>query len=429
MKENKLINKFKLLATAIACAVPHAVSAKALARAGADDCSDFSDDIPLAGESLNDAASYDFPEHWRDWWDLGGTSARISAGSLNAREFLYSEDLRFEATSNDSQVSLFFDRGLRQNHWLKSSGTELNLNITPGNSGVPSFSVLMDSDAIKKNADLGLAIGWRQSLVDYSEFFFWSIDHYYNTKETSAARWIKKPFAWGYRFSKPRPESSETPWLQQAQIEIQPKAVYDNPDAGTVCTTSRRSLTLRGKITTHILWNVANFNTEKNVTSKSSAGTATHTKRDSASAAVTWISSPAQSGAGGEYDSVRIEILVDKLERESQAASGLRREAIVSARRHLEAGETGQWFFGIIASRGQQSIGIAEADGAQVIEQAKLQTGFEYQIGRNTKAGRPKGSFRTLANWDLDHLVQDFPYSKRRFRPWDGGLLQFSIYN
>ena len=125
-------------------------------------------------------------------------------------------------------------------------------------------------------------------------------------------------------------------------------------------------------------------------------------------------------------------------DRDTSAKSAFRNETIFYGGRSQIISGNFWMFLGGVGSLGTQHIG----EKLDYIEQLKFQTGLEYrimdrsrdwdaanQMNQRQGAGRLKGSFRTLANWDIDHLVWDFPYRKRGLRPWDGGLLQFSLYN
>ncbi len=395
------------LAGAVANALAFAAwSHPADARVSRTECTGFDGDVPHAGEALNDAASYAWVREWDEQWDRDSDSAaaRISAGSLDARKFLYHEQIRLQAAPRGTALWIFLQREKRETAREYITSNELNLTL-PG--AAFAGSILTDSDSDKKWSDLGLALGRRKSLTDFAEGFIWSVDHYYNVKETSSARWSQKPYSWGFRFASPEQNAT----FAKAEIEIDEPATYEVD--GTSCHFRRRGAHLQGNYRTGFSknpfrWSVEHLKKKKSIESR-------YAERNVNSLDLTW----GPSSNGQNTDTLGIKFNLDQLDRDGGAKSALRREIILyGGRTQIISGNL--WLFlGGVGSLGTQRIG----EDLDSIEQLKFQTGLEYRIAGD------KGSFRTLANWDVDHLVWDFPYRKKGLRPWDGGLLQFSIYN
>ena len=85
-------------------------------RVSRTECAGFFADVPLAGEALNDAASYAWVRDWDQQWneqgdrDSSAAAARISAGSLDARKFLYHEQIRLQAAPQGNALWIFLQR-------------------------------------------------------------------------------------------------------------------------------------------------------------------------------------------------------------------------------------------------------------------------------------------------------------------------------
>ena len=416
-------------------------------RVARTECAGFDGDVPLAAEALNDAASYAWVREWDQQWDQqsdeqldqkadrdsGSAAARISAGSLDARKFLYHEEIRLQAAPKNSALWIFLQRKKRETVNEYKISNELNLTI-PG----PFFSgsLMTDSDSDKKWSDLGLALGRRKSLTDFAEGFIWSVDHYYNVKETSPARWSRRPLSWGFRLGSPIPDAAIT----KAEIEIDEPATYEVD--GSTCHYRSRVAHLRGYYPAGfpltgfsmagfsmatLRWSIDHFQKRKSIDDR-------YAERNADSLDLSWGRVLIEQ----HTDTLGVRFHRDQLDRDSSAKSAFRNETILYGGRSQIISGNFWMFLGGVGSLGTQRIG----EKLDYIEQLKFQTGLEYrimdrsrdwdaanQMNQRQGAGRLKGSFRTLANWDIDHLVWDFPYRKRGLRPWDGGLLQFSLYN
>jgi hypothetical protein len=386
-------------------------SSGAMARVARTECLDFEGDRPLAGEALNDAASYAWTRDWDDRWDVGGNGARMSAGSLNAYKFLYLEQIRFEATPRDSALWLFLQREKRETANEYELSNELDLTFPFDRENNLAASLITDSDSDKKWSDMGLAIGRRKNLVDYAEIFFWSVDHYYNTKELEDARWITKPYSWGLRFS--RPENGLA--LRKLLIEI------DTPSrlrrGSNFCDYAKLALSATGDIGDEWRWGIQHQSKEKSISYEGADVARIDADRAYNRLDLTW----SRIAADRSRWTAGIELHSDILRRSDITVANTREEAVLRADRASDIGNNFRGTLGAVASRGERTVDRGEPGEKETIEQVKFQTGLEYRVG-------DRGAFRTLANWDLDHLVTDFPFKKHQLRPWDGGLLQFSLY-
>jgi hypothetical protein len=391
------------------------------------DCLNLGDELPIPGEALNDTASYMLPGHWeRQWYQHDGAAARFSAGSINTRDFLYSEDLKFSSAPANSSLWIFFERRRMHNKWNSGDTNELALTLP----APATLSLLTDSDAVKKNSDLGIAVGMRRSSIDYAELFLWSIDHFYNAKETSSARWSKKPVAFGARLSAPEGHGPFGNLLQRAHAQIQVRGVHEQKTESRqeeiTCAISGKSLQADGTLSDQLQWHAEWIAREITLEATNASR---NSERMTGMVGVSWSNTKMlHSSRSSLTDSIGFQMAFDDLKREKGAFSARRREIIATFNRSWNNDHVWSWFTGIVGSRGEQKIDDGTNRETAPIEQAKLQTGFEYRNREQNAANTPNGVFRALANWDLDHLSRDFPYQKRAFRPWDGGLLQFSFY-
>lgn len=381
------------------------------ARVSRSECRGLEADMPLAGEALNDAASYAWTRDWEDRWDRGGNGARLSAGSLDAYKFLYVEQIRLAAIPQESALWIFLQRNKRETANDYEVSNELNLALPFHGENHLATSLITDSDSDKKWSDLGFAFGRRKNLVDYAEVFFWSVDHYYNTKELDDARWLNKPYSWGVRYA--RPEAGLA--LRKMDIEIDTASRLR--EGTTTCDYSRQALVASGDIGTPWRWTIEHVAKQKNLSSGEAGANPVDIDRTYDRVDLTWSAAAPDDAAW----TTGIELHRDILRRSDQAAPNERHEAVVRSVRAKDISAQLRGTIGAVASRGERTVDRGTPGEKETIEQIKFQTGLEYRVG-------DQGAFRALANWDVDHLFTDFPYKKNHLRPWDGGLLQFSLY-
>lgn len=432
---------------------------QASARIRRTTCWDDITDQPRAGEFLNDSVAYAWSQPWQDLWDAssGYGAARLSAGSLDAREFLYLEEINLSAAPPGSPLWIFLRRQILEQGPDESVDHELSLSLpTVSDSFVPSL--LTDTDSNKKWSDLGLAIGKRKSMNDFAEIYFWSPDHYYNTKALDedseggdAGKWQKHPYSWGFRVASPERNAR----LSHLNLEVDTPARFRSSQL--TCEYRALSLHARGKIpvqlkwldesgTNRLLWRIAlsrhdklidKFGDEFVDPTKSSRMTTevelaldrTLGPLDSSSEQL-----DASLPSRGHWHAA-ILWHQDRIKIQNETHRSYDRDEVVLSTRYTNTMKEDLWYFlgaiGSLGHRTRPSWTDANEIVGDDIEQLKFQTGIEWRILESAPgAGRGRrmtGAFRTLANWDIDHLVSDFPYKKHSIRPWDGGLLQFII--
>lgn len=134
----------------------------------------------LGVEYYNDIISYEYPVHWQRKWIKRDFGYRVSAGSFNDKRFYYKEDIKLFSPANEPFVISYEQR--RREDLLEET-RESQAKISFQHLDPLKISLLGDGDSYKKWGDVGVGLAYEQSKYRYIEFYYWSVDHYYKSKE------------------------------------------------------------------------------------------------------------------------------------------------------------------------------------------------------------------------------------------------------
>ncbi|MBI2602680.1 MAG: hypothetical protein HYW48_06465 [Deltaproteobacteria bacterium] len=173
----------------------------------------------LSSEYFNDINSYDYPYLWSRYFDVAQIGYRVSAGSLDLARFAFLETIKLGSSREPQVVDLHFlqqrDESLLEQNFFQE--LRLTLNTPMG----PYFSLLADGGTFKKWADMGGALGFRQSENRYFEVFYWSVDHYYNSKVEFVENSRDPKYL--------RTVGAKTRWTLWGDSEVQATLEHDQP--------------------------------------------------------------------------------------------------------------------------------------------------------------------------------------------------------
>lgn len=158
------------------------------ARFQHDDADQIDRDVSLDTEYFQTVFAYRPPLFWEDLWLVSGTGARLNVGSVNLNQSTIWEQIKL------STASKFFHIGLMQNKEQNpyEQRLEQEVSVSFQLPGILRFSALADLNSEKKFSDVGagvsLLIG---ALIIKGQY--WSVDHFYNSKEETLDRYEQKP--------------------------------------------------------------------------------------------------------------------------------------------------------------------------------------------------------------------------------------------
>ena len=396
------------------------VPANAFARFYERDAYEVDRESLLGTETFNDEWSYRYPMSWEKPWEVGQIGYRINAGSYNIRRFMFLEDIKL-STDPTRLWSFGFSQNRREDMLETRQQSELRVNYFPG---FVRFGLLADGGTFKEHGDLGLSVGTVYQKYFSADLRYWSVDHYYNTKkEFSVDRYLKSPRTWELHL-----KLDASLWFVHYQYGIDTGMEWERLSQGYRYKSSR---------TTHEL--VASFGTEQISTrllidrdekfeDKKYYLTAGDYEKslnrwtDQYEWQMRWLTEAATQWVGG----------IIRLNR--RADYSFWADAVLTSDQFLEfdeddikRGETGYYVtiaqkytdaFGMQYGLFANSVRISDSDSSEGATEIKAQVAWEFSFDKFA-------SLFINSTWDLDKLGNDFPYTKRGFKPWGGGNLQF----
>jgi hypothetical protein len=410
----------------------------------------------LGTEYYNDVYSYEWPDSWQKKWSeynslsslgiLEDDSTKLraaylsSVGSLNANVFLHQEKLLLQSAPH-AAFSLQLSRQRLSDLLVDEVEHELHLVFRPGLGG-SYFKIMFEPMGEKKWIDIGFAWGFISKGRGFFEFFYYSVDHYYNTKEEAGqGRYGKKPWysglkaAWNlapkididlnYAYSSPvswtQPQFARKTDYQDKDLKVQLNYLDDN--------LGRFSLFHHDSIYNHAIENQLTTADNDSVFFRTEQG------KNFKSSGVAWIYG-LSSGTQLDFKFRHIE---RRVQREQMVSENLaqdpeiliypkplslsHQEQIFSATATQNSfGLNNNLIYGFLVSNVALKKNIqAESETKSERQEVKFRVNFEHIVGES-------GSIIFGSNWDLDKLVDHFPYSKKRFEAWDGGSIAVSLW-
>ena len=144
----------------------------------------------LDTEYYNTVLSYQYPEPWKNRWRDHRKGYRASSGSVGISTSLFGDDFKWLESSGPG---VFFEVTQRR----REDPIERITNRAIGFGAMPlagvGIGLLYDGGTDKKFADAGALL-----ILDLHESFYlrasyFSVDHFYNSKEDTLDRYLDKP--------------------------------------------------------------------------------------------------------------------------------------------------------------------------------------------------------------------------------------------
>ena len=383
----------------------------------------------LNEETFNHIAAYQYSYPWNLRWLVRQNGFRITAGSLDVNRFYYREEVKFYG---GSWLRLKLDRQVQQDYTTHLEQNELQVEVYP--LQWLYFAVLGQSDSFKKFGDLGGAMGIRFGALSFLEFYGISVDHYYNSKETiTTDNYLTNPVTKGLKWVI-FPHSSI---FFKGHYELDSKLVWDRKSRGYTydyeATYIDSLLGLRlGPTAWQFAYQSHNKQEGKEYGEVAAPSFAKHLQRDHQSAtAETSIYWDNGSYFGVGYNLVNRTArytyptidptLVNTEEDQDEEfpepleASTDRTDQTVFFKSRFAGREHG-FLTGLFVTAHHLTVGTASDTSKEI----KWHTAYQYFRGGNL-------SLQLSANWDIDKIRDNYPYTEKDFEPWDSGSLQFGI--
>lgn len=380
-------------------------------------------------ESWNDKNSYRYPKRWDDQWSRADMGYRVNAGSLNVSRFNYEDDIRLAPRPLDE-----FTASYTQSRREDLAEQTIDREVRVGWRFIEGmrFSILGDVNTFKEFGDLGVALAVWEAPSERTEIYYWSVDHYYDSKRSDdAAHRDKNSQTIGLQTTR-LTETGRIGWA--ARYEYDSPVEWSHPAAGWQYAYERNWFD--GRIDVPISSNYTAYGSltaERKIEKKVSliSGAAGRVfKFMERQSAIAEVGMDVRSGEGIQYTAA-----VQTVRRRVGYDYGSLAEGVAgwSETNGPKSVHRDEW--GLILTR-HRSITprFAFQHGASVNDvrikednriwktiEVKYQALFDFTLNENTFMG-------INTTWDIDQIIRDYPYpEKAPFRPWGGGALLFMM--
>ena len=377
----------------------------------------------LSTEFYNDVVSYRFPLPWIGWWESTHNGYRVSAGSLNASRFEFLEEIKFFAPTSGS-VDFSF-RHLREESMLEQQYLQelrLSYKLHPR----WKLGMLGSGGTFKKWGDLGAVLRFHEDDRSYVELFYWSVDHFFNTKEEEPQnRYAVAPKTYGLDVGWTFPSGQR--WRGHVEVDTPVEWVIAD-QARMYRSQKRRSrVELVQPLSPELHLEAAVTSIEKDESGvwyssqeETVARAGLFRKKELSRSAQTALFGTRYFGSHSTYRFLAEFALHradyeftntdgGEIESDEPSHDAVRREFMLGATRYRPIGDSTNLQTGLFYNRAsiddEKSVHLGEL---------KFQTAFDFVMSESLR------SFLNLT-WDVDQLYRDYP---DRFRPWGGGHLQ-----
>lgn len=399
-----------------------AYARQCFARFDEDDPAQIDPEQRLSSEYYNDIVSYRFPMLWEDLWYSADNGYQVSAGSFNVNRFLYIEEIKLHAAS-DRFVDFRFVHQRLEGLLTQEFSQEIRFSST--HFSPIHISLMGDGGTFKKWGDLGMALGWQPSSDKKAEIYYWSVDHFYNTKEEEPLNYyIKKPITYGLLVDWSFAGKIDRLYLK---IEVDTPLKWQRIDKQYIYEVRQKVVAIKWLLPWNEEWtqetgyrwalkNESNrwFETKEDILSNQD-----HVAFKAGSRKENHYQLGLQKRGDSEFVRFLMEYVDHQAEYdnwwvhernriESDSPDTLRREWMLSATRYFPyLGENLQ--LGLFYNRAY-IVDDKQVDKGEL----KLQTAIDFVMSEQ---------WRLFLNvsWDLDQIYREFG---KRFRPWGGGNLQ-----
>lgn len=399
-------------------------SISAFARFHEHDAQQIDSDANQNTETWNDKNSYRWPLSWRRQWDRSQSGMRVSAGSLNMTRFNYLQDIRIDPMPR-AEVSIAFEQHRDEDYVEAQESQEVRLGFRVIDAA--RILVLGDTSSLKEYGDLGFGVRLLESESHFTDFYYWSVDHYYNEKTHEEGAYRSDTLrTWGIRsvrVAAPR----EFGWQMAGERDL-PFTWY-RPTTGAY-------IYERTKFSGRIDWRqdpLRSWYLSEQIDRKSESYTALPV----ATAGLGLMRHANIIELGYEYfDGAQTgwTIAVQSIARKSVWTKSGSDAALKNWTESIPPNSSMRKEWGVY---GTQEFPIASrtvfVHGAYVNDpditedqshwrelEIKYQTELLWNFARNS-------GFGLNATWDLDELIRDYPYREQSFRPWGGGNIVAQI--
>lgn len=379
-------------------------------------------------ESYNDKNSYRYPRNWDESWRTRQFGYRSHAGSLNASRFLYEDEIMI-APDPLAKFSASFSQSRREDLVEQYMDSEIRLGwaFVPG----ARISLLGDGDTFKEFGDLGLALALIETPSTKLETYYWSVDHYYQSKKSDINAYrASNSSTLGLLVTRKKSDSNSLGFI--INLENDSPVEWNHPAKGFEYKYWRTygSVNFEWMMRDN-LGLYFDMKQEKKMERKTSLAPVNSSKR------MLRRVSEIEFGADQKtFDNVRYTAAIQHVMRHvdyenntSESDSSLWQETVSPSK--VRRYEWGLIFlrYGRLSDHSAIQQGfyandvlIREDAREWKVWELKYQLLLDFKLNLNTKLG-------LNTTWDVDQIMRDYPYSKKApFRPWGGGDLQFLMY-
>jgi hypothetical protein len=370
-----------------------------------EDADQVDSESELSTEYFNDEISYRYPFFWERWWRAKRIGARFNAGSYNKTRLMYLQDLKL--VSSDERPATFAFRQ-RRNENLLGQYDEREFEVRLNSLKPVYLSLLGDTDRNKEYGDGGLSVAVMPRKSRSLKFYGWSVDHYYNDKkqdgrDTYEHRIFTYGTAYSWAFSKDWNLNYnfefDTPlqWNRLSQNYIY-EYRRDVHELSTEWGNLNQGLLVRGSVVL-----------EKKHESKISPTDAKEVQEEELARRVQNYELAVNYAKDAKTDLTFGAVAISRDAKYTNSAN-IGRDELAFHSTYM----TQPWQYGLFVN----DVKINAEGDRQAKTEVKFQFGWNYTFDVNV-------AMFANTTWDLDQLVDDFPYEKKDFNPWGGGNLQF----
>lgn len=361
----------------------------------------------------------------------------INAGSLNAKSFLYEEEIKLSSLAKNKYFLQYYQYKF-EDEVEAIEDRYIAVGYQP--SKIANFRILADSYSAKQRGDLGLSVQLQALKYARLAYQFWSTDHFYNTKKRhDLNKYIKKPYSYSFYLSVApnsfsRMDISYNHDLASNWQRLSESYQYHH---------QRSTLTSLLRIGTDLdRAFVVSYKQDKKQEGKDwyqvdQLDNKTAFKHMHRFIQTTEISFHdfETSGSGYELGFAKIKRIA-KYSNKDLDQIGLKEKSSPHSKRseyaffaywldnHAKDHYRNQWgvYANYLSLKTHKSLSNinkkGREEGSNNYFELKAQYSIDFQINKYSR-------FIINTTWDLDLLREAFPYKDQAFKPWGGGNFQF----
>lgn len=394
------------------------------ARFHEEDADEIDPDFHLNTETWNDKNSYRWSSFWRQQWEKSHSGYRVSAGSLNATRFNFDDELKLDPISL-KPVSLAYNQQRREDY----TEAQIEREVRVGIKVLEPLRILIlgDTTSLKEYGDVGLGVRLFESTSHHTDFYYLSMDHYYNEKSHEEGSFRNSlTRTWGVK-SYQQPALHGFGW--ELKLENDLPFRWHRPTRGDY---HYQRLQGNGRVSyqsqTHsTLYLSANYDVKEEGYKTINDSPQTHLtlNRHAAILELGIESQTSQSRYTFGVQSVDRRTKWDKSgdpelqkqwSEEIPPNSSVRREWGLLFSDERDVSNSIQFIQGLYVN----DVHIKEDRDRWDVVEIKYQTALSWIFSS-------EANFGLNATWDLDQIARDFPYRSKSFNPWGGGNIQAQI--